>query len=29
MTPGESIKYIRGFCKTLNPLIPLVVQTEA
>lgn len=28
-TPGESIKYIKGFSKILNPLVPFVVQTEA
>ena len=29
ITPGESIKYIKGFCKILNPLTPFVVATEA
>ena len=28
-TPGVSIKYIKGFCNILNPLVDLVVQTEA
>lgn len=28
-TPGESIKYIKGFYNILNPFVPFVVQTEA